>query len=64
MIYRQQRTQAHNHTIKEPYTTNNIYQEKVFCIASGLADIEKDIPTAYPDITQTVQYQPRSPQTR
>ena len=53
-----------NHTIKEPYTTNNIYQKKVFCIASGLADIEKDIPTAYPDITQTVQYQPRSPQTR
>ena len=28
--------------------------EKVFCIASGLADIEKDIPTAYPDIMQTI----------
>lgn len=40
-----------DHTIKEPYTTNNIYQKKVFCIASGLADIEKDIPTAYPGIT-------------
>lgn len=35
--------------------------EKAFCIASRLADIEKDIPTPYPDITQTVQYQPRSP---
>lgn len=40
-----------NHTIKEPYTTNNIYQKKVFCIASRLADTEKDIPTAYPGIT-------------
>ena len=43
-----------NHTIKEPYTTNNIYQKKVFCIASRLADIEKDIPTPYPDITDCI----------
>ena len=50
-----------DHTIKEPYTTNNIYQKKVFCIASRLTTTEKDIPTAYPDITQTVQRQPRSP---
>lgn len=40
-----------NHTIKEPYTTNNIYQKKVFCIASRLTITEKDIPTAYPGIT-------------
>lgn len=39
-----------NHTIKEPYTTNNIYQKKVFCIASRLTITEKDIPTAYPYI--------------
>ena len=45
------RTSPIDHTIKEPYTTNNIYQKKVFCIASRLADIEKDIPTAYPGIT-------------
>lgn len=45
------RTSPIDHTIKEPYTTNNIYQKKVFCIASRLADTEKDIPTAYPDIT-------------
>lgn len=39
-----------DHTIKEPYTTNNIYQKKVFCIASRLTTTEKDIPTAYPYI--------------
>lgn len=55
------RTSPIDHTIKEPYTTNNIYQKKVFCIASRLTTTEKDIPTAYPDITQTVQRQPRSP---
>ena len=33
----------------------------MFCIASRLTTTEKDIPTAYPDITQTVQRQPRSP---
>lgn len=64
MIYRQQRTQA-----QQPHNQRTIHDQqhisgKRFCIASRLADIEKDIPTAYPDITQTVQYRPRSPQTR